>query len=299
MESLPGLIEITGTVHPLHRATLAAKLMGAIEELPVTLGQRVRAGDVLAKISAGEISARQAQAQAQLDQANHDLARERDLLPKQASTADLVRNLETRVALSAAMVREAEVMLGYAVIRAPFEGVIARKFIEIGDLASPGVPLLEIEGADAFQVEAGIPDSLIATLQVGVAAEVTIASSGTAFAAPLAELSSAADVNAHTVTAKFTVPSEIVVRSGQFARVQISGAPSRVLLVPALAVSQIGQMERVFVAGEGNRAVLRLVKTGAARGDRIEVLSGLDEGERIVLTPPVGLREGQPLEVQP
>ena len=298
-DSVPLLTEITGTVHPLHRATLAAKLMGAIEELPVTLGQHVRAGDLLVKISAGEISARQAQAQAQLDQANYDLARERDLLPKHASTADLVRNLETRVTLSAALVREAEAMLGYAVIRAPFDGVVARKFAEVGDLASPGVPLLEIEGADTFQVEAGIPDSLITALQVGATADITMASAGMAFAAPLAELSSAADANAHTVTAKFTVPSGVVVRSGQFARVQIPGPPARVLLVPASAVSQIGQMERVFVAGEGNHAVLRLVKTGAARGDRIEILSGLDDGERIVLTPPVGLREGQPLEVQP
>jgi multidrug efflux pump subunit AcrA (membrane-fusion protein) len=58
-------------------------------------------------------------------------------------------------------------------------------------------------------------------------------------------------------------------------------------------------MERVFVVGEGNRAVLRLVKTGARRGDRIEILSGLAAGERLVAAPPAGLREGQPLEVLP
>jgi multidrug efflux pump subunit AcrA (membrane-fusion protein) len=74
-ESAPALTEITGTVLPVRHATLAARLMGAIDELPVTLGQRVRTGDVLVKISAGEISARLAQAQAQLDQANRDLAR--------------------------------------------------------------------------------------------------------------------------------------------------------------------------------------------------------------------------------
>jgi RND family efflux transporter MFP subunit len=253
----------------------------------------------LGRISAGEISARQAQAQAQLDQANHDLARERELLPKHASTADLVRNLETRVALSTAQVREAEAMLGYAVIRAPFDGVIARKFVEAGDLASPGAPLLEIEGTDGFQVEAGIPDSLVAALPVGATADLAIASAGPTFAAPLAELSSAADANAHTVTAKFTIPAGIAVRSGQFARVQVPGVSTRMLLVPPAAVAQIGQMERVFVVGEGRRAVLRLVKTGAAHGDRVEILAGLDDGEQVVLTPPVGLREGQPLEVQP
>jgi len=299
LESVPVLTEITGTVRPVRRATLAARLMGAIDELPVALGQQVRAGDLLVKISAGEISARLAQAQAQLDQANRDLARERDLLPKQASTADLVRNLETRVTLAAAQVREAETMLGYAVVRAPFDGRIARKFVEAGDFASPGVPLVEIEGAEAFQVEAGIPDSLAGALQIGAAAEITIASAGASFAAPLAELSSAADANAHTVTAKFSVPSGVVVRSGQFARVQVPGAPVRVLLAPASAVVVRGQMECVFVAGGDNRAGLRLVKTGAARGDRLEILSGLDDGERVVLAPPAGLREGSPLEVRP
>ncbi len=298
-ESVPALIEITGTVQPVRRATLAAKIMGSIEELPVVLGQSVRTGDLLVKISAGEISARLTQAQAQLDQAQRDLTRERDLLQKNASTADMVRNLETRVTLSTAAVREAETMLGYAVLRAPFDGTIARKFVEAGDLASPGAPLLEIEGTGAFQVEAGIPDSLASALKVGAAANITITSAAITFAAPLAELSSAADANAHTVTAKFTVPTEVMVRSGQFARLQIPGAPIRALLAPATAVAQTGQMECVFVAGDDHRAVLRLVKTGAARGDRLEILSGLDDGERIVLTPPAGLREGQALEVQP
>ena len=298
-ESVPSLTEITGIVRPVRRATLAAKLMGTIDELPVALGQRVRAGDLLVKISAGEISARLTQAQTQLDQAKRDLTRERDLLQKGASTADMVRNLETRVTLYEAMVREAETMLGYAVIRAPFDGLVARKFIEAGDLASPGVPLLEIEGADTFQVETGIPDSLASALKIGASADIAIASADLTFAARLAELSSAADTNAHTVTAKFTVPAGVAVRSGQFARVQVPGAPVRTLLAPTAAVSQIGQMECVFVAGEGNRAVLRLVKTGAMRGDRIEILSGIDDGERLVLTPPAGLHEGQTLEVQP
>ena len=73
----------------------------------------------------------------------------------------------------------------------------------------------------------------------------------------------------------------------------------RVLLVPGIALSNLGQMERVFVVGENNRAVLRLVKTGATRGERLEILSGLDAGERVVVAPPAGLREGQTLEILP
>jgi RND family efflux transporter MFP subunit len=298
-ETVAPLTEVTGTVRPVQRAQLAAKVMGAIEEFPVALGQRVRAGDLLVKISAGEINARLAQAQSQLNAARRDLDRERDLLAKGASTADLVRGLEDRFAGAQAMVREAEVMLGYATIRAPFAGVVARKLAHAGDLAAPGLPLLELEGTADFQVEAAVPDSLAAKLAPGAAFAVEIPATGTAFTGALAELSSAADAQARSVLAKIAVPAAVTVRSGEFARVLVPGAPERALLAPAAAVSTFGQMERVFVAGADNRAVLRLVKTGAGRGDRVEILAGLDDGERLVVSPPAGLREGQPLEVTP
>lgn len=298
-ETVAAPTEIAGVVRPLRRATLAARLMGAIEEMPVTLGRRVKAGDVLLRISAGEVSARLAQAQAQLGQANFDLARERDLLAKSASTADIVRNLETRVALSEAAVREAETLLGYAVIRAPFDGVVERRYADVGDLASPGLPLLEVEGSDSFQVEADIPDSLSGGLKQGTSANISIPSSGLTFTATVSELSSSADPSAHTVSARFAVPAGVDVRSGQFARVQLAGAPARRLLAPSTAVSRDGQMERVFVEDDAHRSVLRLVRTGAVVADRVEILSGVDDGERLVVSPPPGLREGQLLEALP
>lgn len=297
-ENLPTLTEVTGTVRPVQRAMIAAKVMGAIEELPVTLGQRVKAGDLLVKISAGEISAKVLQAQSQLNMARRDLERERDLLAKNASTSEMVKGLEDRFTMTQAMVSEAETMLSYTIVRAPFDGVVARKLANAGDLSAPGLPLLEIEGTDAFQIEAGIPDSLAARLAVGTPLAVEVPAAGVAFTGTLGELSSASDAYARNVPAKISVPAGTAVRSGQFARVQVPGAPARIMLAPAAAVSTLGQMERVFVAVD-NRAVLRLVKTGATRGDRVELLSGVAEGDRLVLDPPVGLREGQGLEVRP
>ncbi len=298
-ENVATLTEVTGTIRPVQRAQIAAKVMGTIEELPITLGQRVRAGDLLVKISAGEITARVAQAQAQLNVARRDLERERDLLTKNASTADMVRGLEDRLAMTQAMMREAEVMLSYATVRAPFDGVVARKLAHAGDLAAPGMPLLEFEGLADFQVEAAVPDSLAPKLATGTTLVIDVPAAGLSFNGTLAELSSAADANAHSVLAKISVPAGTAVRSGQFARVQLSGTPVKTLLAPVAAVSTLGQMERMFVVGDGNHAVLRLVKTGATRGDRVEILAGLDDGERVVVAPPTGLRDGQSLEVQP
>ncbi len=302
MEDTPMFIEVTGTVRPAKHAVIAAKVMGAIEEMPFALGQRVKAGDLLVKISAGEISARVLQAKSQLNQVQRDLQRERDLLAKGASTSDMVKGLEDRFAMTQAMVAEAEVMIGYAAVRAPFDGVVARKMADIGDLAAPGMPLMEIEGTDDFQVEAGIPDSLAAGLAVGAPLEVDVPVAGTHFTGSLVELSSSADASTRTVTAKISVPAGNVVRSGLFARVQVPGLSVRALFAPVGAVSKLGQMERVFVVGSGG-AVLRLVKTGAVRGSagqqNVEILSGLSNSERVVLNPPAGLREGQHLEVQP
>jgi len=293
------VIEVTGTVRPAQRAQIAAKFMGAIQEMPVKLGQRVAAGDLLVRMSAGEITARVAQAQAQFNVARRDLERERGLLAKGASTADMVRGLEDKFTMTEAMVREAEVMLGYAEVRAPFAGVVARTLVHVGDLASPGFPLLELEGADNFQVEVGLPDSLAAQLALGATLKVEIPVTGLSFTGSLAELSSAADANNRTVSAKIAVPAGSAVRSGQFARVQVPGASVRALLVPAAALTVLGQMERVFVAGTDRLAVLRIVKSGATQGDLIEILSGLDPGERVIVNPPATLREGQPLEILP
>ncbi|MFI5337383.1 MAG: efflux RND transporter periplasmic adaptor subunit, partial [Opitutales bacterium] len=260
-------------------------------------GQRVSRGELLLKISAAEISARVAQAGAQLNLARRDLERERDLLTRGASTAEMVRSLEDRFTLTEAMLHEAEAMLGYAELHAPFDGVVSRKLIDAGDLASPGQPLLEVEGTTDFQIEAGIPDSLAAPLAPG--AVLTCEVSGVTFAARLLELSPSSDLSTRTVSAKLAVPAGTVVRSGQFVRILVPGSATPALLAPASAITVSGQMERVFVAGDGLHAVLRLVKTGAGRDGLVEILSGLGAGERVVTNPPAGLREGQPLEVQP
>jgi len=297
-ETLPVLIELTGSVYPVQRAQIAAKVMGSIAELPVALGQPVRAGDLLVKISAGEISARVLQAQSQLNQARRDLDRERDLLTKGASTTDTVKSMEDRFAMTQALLRESEVMLDYTILRAPFDGVVTRKLVNAGDLATPGLPLLEIEGVGMFEIELGIPDTLATGLAVGTPLSATVPATGVTFSAPIRELSPAADAQARAISTKLTVPPGTPVRSGQFVRVQVPGTPARLVLVPANAVSRFGQMERVFTIRE-SRAELRLVKTGSLRGDQVEILSGLSDGDRIITEPSATLRDGQPVEVLP
>jgi RND family efflux transporter MFP subunit len=296
---LPVLTEVTGSVRAVQRATVAAKVMGSIARLPVALGQPVAAGDLLLEIAAPEIAARVDQARAQLSLTERELTRDRALAARGAVTEDQVRALEDRLAIHAAQLREAETALGYTQLRAPFAGTVARKLVDAGDLAVPGQPLLELDGAGAFEIEVAVPDSLAGALAVGQSLDVTIPASGRRFPARLAELSTSADATARAIALKLAVPAESGVRPGQFARVAVPSTPVPTLLVPASAVTRVGQMERVFVVTAGHRAALRLVKTGAARGEQLEVLSGLDAGERVIVAPSATLREGAPVEVRP
>jgi RND family efflux transporter MFP subunit len=296
---LPVLTEVTGTVRAVQRATVAAKVTGTIAQLPVTLGQRVAEGELLLEIAAPEIAARVAQARAQLSLTERELARDRALTERGVAPPEQVRALEDRLAIQTAQLREAETLLSYAQLRAPFAGIVTRRFVDAGDLASPGQPLLGLDGAEAFQIEVAVPDSLVTPLRLGQALAVTIPAGDREFSAPIAELSSAADPTTRAVLLKLTVPASAGVRPGQFARVLVPGPTARTLLVPSAALTRIGQMERVFVVGPEKRAVLRLVKTGAVRGEHTEILSGLDAGEQVVVAPPATLREGAVLEVRP
>ena len=116
-------------------------------------------------------------------------------------------------------------------------------------------------------------------------------------AGTIEEISAAADAISRSVLVKIALPAGAA-RSGQFARLQVAAGTSDALLVPVNAVTHFGQMERIFVV-EQDRAVLRLVKTGRTTGDRVEILSGLNPGEQIILAPPAALRDGQPITTQP
>jgi RND family efflux transporter MFP subunit len=292
-------IEITGTVQAVQRAQIAARVTGTIEEMPLILGQRVHAGDKLVTIAAPDMAARLAMARTRLDAARKDLERERGLLTQGASAKETVRELEDRVKTSEAQLREAEATLEFAVLRAPFDGVIARRFANRGDLTTPGTPLLEVHGENPFEIEAAVPESDAARIKLGDAIPVVVPATSATLVARLTEIASAADARARSVVIKLAVPPGAAVRGGQFARLQIPGEPRPMIRVPLSAVTTFGQMERVFTVAADNRAVLRLVKTGARANDGVEILSGLNVGDRVIVAPQPMLRDGQPVEVRP
>jgi membrane fusion protein (multidrug efflux system) len=290
--------EVIGTARAKLRATIEAKITGRVEQMPISLGQTVKSGELLALLETREIQARLEQAMAVRDQARQDLKRFAALVKQSAVTQQEFDAVQTRARVAEASVTEAESLLGYAKVTAPFAGVVSRKLAEVGDLATPGRPLLELENPGALRFEADVPEDLIDRVQMNDKLTVRMAASTNVIAGAVCEIAPVADPSSRTVLVKLDLPNIPGLRNGQFGRVAIPVAEVHALRVPATAVVVRGQMELVIVA-TNRQAQLRLIKTGKHLGDAVEVVSGLSPGEQIVSEGAAQLKDGQPLEMKP
>ena len=287
--------EVVGTVRSKQRAVVEAKVSGRVLEYTATPGAMVKAGDLLARLDVQEIQAKVDQARAMLDQAKRDFDRQKQLIASNATTRQDYDAADARLKVATAGVNEAETMMSYAKVTAPFDGVVTRKLADVGDLAMPGKPLLEIEAPTSLRFEADLPEAILDRVKLGAKMPVRLAKvvEGT-----VSEISPVADPVSRTFNVKLDLPPMEGLRTGQFGRVSVPVAEVKLLLVPQSAVLKRGQMELVFVAKDG-KAALRLVKTGKVLEGRIEVLSGLEEGEQVIVSDAAQLTDGQPVSIQP
>lgn len=295
----PTRLEVVGTLEAIERASISARIPGQIIELPVVLGSKVKKGDLLVKISAGEISAKVLQVEAQLAQARRNLARESKLQKQGASTEETVKSLLDATRIAEAAFEEAQTMLDYTTVSAPFSGTVTKKIANTGDLASPGMVLLMIENGDALQVLAQVPESLLLTVQQGDTVPVTIPAASLTIKGVVAEVAPAANPLSRTAPVKINIPSSPDLRVGQFARIGLSGNDEKTIMVTSAALLSRGQMDIVFVYDVLTKtAHMRLVKAGAVHGDQVEILAGLEPGEQVVVSSVELLQDGQPLAIQ-
>ena len=288
--------DAVGTVRAKLSAVIEAKVSGRIEAMLVTPGQAVNSGDLLAKLDAREIQAQLNQAQAVRQQAENDLRRFTTLLKENTVTQSEFDSVEAKFRVAAAAVTEAETMLDYTRITAPFSGVITHKFADVGDLATPGKPLLGLEDVKSLRLEADVPEALIANISMGAKVSVTVPPVATNITGVVSEIAPAADPQSRTFLVKCDLPSLPGLRTGQFGRMAVPVGEVTALRVPASAVVQRGQMEIVFVVKDAH-AHLRLVKTGRRVGDEVELVSGIDAGEEVVADTDPRMVDGEPVSV--
>ncbi len=293
----PAVEEVVGTVQPKLQAVIEAKVSGRITRLPVTVGQSVKQGDLLVELATQEVQARLDQATAAFRQAELDFNRVSNLHKQTAATQAELDTAQARFTVAKGAVAEAEAMSGYAKIVAPFDGVVARKVADEGDLAMPGKPLIELEGRAGLRLVAEVPNLLASHVLPEAKLAVRVDTQADLITGTVAEISPTADPASRTVRVKVDLPETAGLRSGQFGRLAVPVSEAAFLFVPPQALVRRGQLEILFVAADG-KAQMRLVRTGKQTAQGIEILAGLTAGEAVVVEGAGNLRDGQPLQIQ-
>jgi RND family efflux transporter MFP subunit len=306
----------SGTVRGARRVELGTRMLGRITYLTVEEGDRVRRGETLVRLQSDDIQAQRGQAEAGLVEAKVALAnaetnfrRMKNLYDADSATRkeldDATVHYEmamARVTATEARLTEVNEALDYAVLTAPFDGYVVRRMAERGDMASPGRPLLAIEDTRSLEVVAQVPESDILRFAEGDTVDIEV---GSATESRIPGVVTQINPSGDARTRQFDVLVSVSerdgrgrIKSGMFARVVLRKGERAVISVPHDALQRRGQLTGLFaVDGEG-RALLRWVRTGRQFGDRVEILSGLTEGETYVLSAEGRLADGQRVQVQ-
>ena len=268
-QKVPETHEVVGTVRPRVSATVAGKLTATILSISPKPGDSVKAGEPLA-----QLDDREARATFESEQAEFERAK--NLLTQEAINRSEFDVIEARY-------RVAKANLSYTVIIAPFDGIVSEKRCDVGDLATPGKPLFIVEQPTEFRLEAHLPERFASAVQVGTKMRVSIEALGGGSEGVVAEVIPVSDPATRSFLVKVDLPSSKTLKSGMFGRAQLVVGERTGLFVPKTAVRERGQLTFVFIVNEG-RAQMRLVKTGKITGDRIELLSGVQGGEQVIVS---------------
>lgn len=324
---VPDFLEAVGTVRAAQTSQLASQMMGNIVEVRVHEGDRVRRGQVLAVIDDAQPRAAVERATAAAGAAEQGLAASDSDLALAQSTLKRYQNLYDRKSVSPqefdevkarfqaalahrdmmqagqaqakAALAQAHTSLSYSRVLAPFDGVITEKKADPGTLASPGLRIFTIEGLGRYRLEATVNESDLRYVRVGEQVPVVV----DALELPerkgkVVQIVPAADSASRSFLVKIELPADPQMRSGLFGRAQFSRGNRSSVLIPRTAVVERGQLQGIYVLDLNKIASLRYVTLGRTAGADVEVLAGLQEGERLVAKPADLDLNGKRIEVQ-
>lgn len=314
MSNLPDLLEAVGTVHAAQTSSLAGQVMGTIVEVRVREGDRIQRGQVLVAIDDAQLKATLDRAKAAELAAQQEVSATDSELTLAESTfkryqilhdkgivspqefdekrarqqSGLARRDLARALLgqTKAEVTQAQTTLEYTRIRAPFDGVVTERRLDPGALASPGVPILTVENLSRYRLEASVNESELGSIHLGEQVPVLIDALGdTEMKGRVAQIVPAADPASRSFLVKIELPTDTRFRSGLFGRAQFSRGERQSLVIPRTAVVDRGQLQGVFVLDQNKLASLHYITIGKPSGTNVEVLSGLQSGDRLVANP--------------
>ena len=289
---------VAATLTATQRAVLSTRMAASVRKMHVTEGQHVAAGTLLVSLADDDLQGGLKAAEAGLAAASAHFRRIQALFAQNASTSSELEMAQTQQAQAEAGVSAARANLAYTQIRAPFAGVVQARRVNDGDFVGPGLPLVELEGQGAVELQGSVSEAEAQGLKMGQ--KVTFEADGRTGTAEITGLSTGGDPVSHRGTLRARVVNQKeAFRTGTFARIQVPGARAKGvegLFVPKSALVTRGELTGVFVAMDG-QAHLRWISLGEAQGDQWPVRAGLVKGEAVI-DRPGELKDGQPVEVK-
>ncbi len=309
MQNLPVQARFPGSVITSDQVSVSSRVMGYVRSVDVHEGQTVKAGQTLLTIDATDVTGAINQARAELSKAAAGLAdakgnfeRYQSLYQENAVPKQVFEQMQTaykvaqgNYAAASAAVKQAEAQLSYVKLTAPFDGTITSRVVDPGQMAYPSSPLLTLQGGGQKQVEVQVNSQAFATLKLGESLTVSytdFAGVQHHFSGVIERMVDATDPITHTHTVKIGVPAGIDVRSGNYVVVSVTVAEQPGLIVPKAAVFDRGGVRGVFVLDKDGRAWFRMVRVGAQIDGGVQILAGLNEGEKLVYDAPIRLDNG-------
>ena len=293
--SIARQVTVTGTVDPVRLIGVNAQLAGALTTVNVQEGDMVRQGAVLARVDDREIASQLAAAEASFDVAEAAFERAQQLRERRVITLPEYERDRTAYAAARAQVEQLRTRVGYATVIAPATGVITEKLVETGDVVGNQTRLFTIADVSQLVVRLGVSELDVVQLEQGDPVAVTLdALPNRQLAGRIRRIFPVGDPTTRLVPVEVVLDAQSaqVARPGFLARVTFDLTTSNnVLLVPVSAVLGGQGSQAVFVV-ENNTAVRRTVSTGLTSQGRVEVVSGLSDGEQVVVTGHNDLRDG-------
>jgi RND family efflux transporter MFP subunit len=280
-------IEVSGTVEPLRSVGVNAQASGALVTVNAEEGDFVQRGAVMARLDARELEAQVASSRANWEVARDAFARAQQLRDRQVITQAEFDAARAAEAAARASLDQARTRVGYMVVRAPASGVVTEKVVEVGAVVGAQTKLFTIAEVSTLVTRVGVSELDVGSLRTGQGARVMLdAYPGQRFEGRIRRIFPSADPATRLVPVEVALTGEAAqaARPGFLARVAFAlGAREGVLLVPASSVVGQAGAQQVFVVVDG-KAERRTVETGLSSEGRVEVVSGLREGEAVVVT---------------
>jgi membrane fusion protein (multidrug efflux system) len=292
-ERLSQKLEALGNARANESVDISSKTSNIVTAVRFRDGERVRAGQVLVQLDDATARADVAAALATVTESESQYNRSRELLNTQALSKSQFDQLEATLKSNRARLQAAQARLEDTVIRAPFSGRVGLRRVSVGALISPGDVITTLDDTSVIKLDFSVPETFVATLREGLAVRATApAFPGRTFTGKVASIDSRVDVNTRSVTVRALLANDDgALRAGMFLNVSLSKDERETLVIPEEALTPEAERQYVFVVADG-KAQRREVRIGGRAPGSVEILGGLEAGDRVIVEGTQKVREG-------